>query len=196
MSPSLPDFQIFVKPVGPLCNLDCEYCYYLPKSETFVKNQHHHMHDDVLDIYIRQHIEASCESVIFFSWHGGEPLLAGIEFYRKALGMQRKYCPTGKTVINGIQTNGTLINVEWCRFLAHEHFSVGLSIDGPGNLHDLFRKTKNGKSVFRNVIQGYDLLVLHGIDPEILCVVHAGNVIYPLEVYRFFRQLGAPYITF
>jgi uncharacterized protein len=154
------------------------------------------MNDTVLEAYIRQHIEASTEPVISFSWHGGEPLRAGIRFFRKVVDIQRKICPPGRTVINGMQTNGTLINEELASFLAEHRFFIGLSLDGPENLHNIHRLTRDGKPTFRQTMRGYDLLVMHGLDPEILCVVSATNVDYPLEVYRFFRQLGAPFLTF
>jgi uncharacterized protein len=190
------EFQIFAKPSGPLCNLGCTYCYYLDKVDFFGKEASFRMPDEILDSYIRQHIEATTEPVITFSWHGGEPMLAGLKFYRKAVALQKKYNTAGRKIINGMQTNGTLVNAEWCRFLAEEQFVIGISIDGPENLHDIFRLTKDGKPTFNRVMRGYDQLVIHGVDPEILCVVNAENVMYPLEVYRFFKQLGAGFITF
>jgi uncharacterized protein len=190
------EFQVFVKPAGPACNLSCSYCYYINKAKIFEAGRPHLMNDELLELYIRQHIEASTEPAITFSWHGGEPLLAGIDFYRKALSLQRKYCPPGRKILNGVQTNGTLIDENWCRFLAEEDFLIGISLDGPQELHDIFRKTKDGQGTFAKVLHGYDMLVMHGIDPEILSVVNAKNVEYPGEVYRFFRHLGASYITF
>ena len=190
------EFQIFVKPAGPACNLACSYCYYLGNLNLYEYGTRFSMPDDLLEIYIRQHIEASTGESITFSWHGGEPLLAGTEFYRKAIFYQNKHNKDGKEIINGIQTNGTLINSEWRDFLAEEHFVVGISLDGPERLHDLFRSAKDGSATFSRVMHGYDQLVMSGIDPEILCVVNSENVKYPAEVYRFFRQLGAPFITF
>lgn len=190
------EFQVFTKPVGPVCNLDCTYCYYLDKSKLFGEDKLLHMSHDMLETYIRQHIEATTEPVITFSWHGGEPLRAGLKFYRKAVALQKQYNHTGKRIVNGMQTNGTLLNEEWCKFLSEEQFFIGISMDGPETLHDIYRVTKDGKPTFRKVLRGYDLLVIHGIDPEILCVVNAGNVKYPLEVYKYFRQLGAPFLTF
>jgi uncharacterized protein len=190
------EFQIFAKPVGTACNLNCTYCYYLDKSLLYGHKKTHHMTNEMLETYIRQHIEASTGKEITFSWHGGEPLLAGLDFYRKVVALQEKYNPAGREIINGIQTNGTLLNPDWCRFFAEAHFYIGISMDGPERLHDIFRMTRDGKSTFKKVMQGYDLLVMHGLDPEILCVVNAENVKHPLEVYRFFRKLGAPYLTF
>lgn len=190
------EFQVFTKPVGPVCNLGCTYCYYLEKSKLFGEDRILHMQEEVLEIYIRQHIEATTEPVITFSWHGGEPMMAGLKFYRKAVALQKRYNTAGRKIINGMQTNGMLVNTEWGRFLAEEQFVIGISIDGPENLHDLFRLTKDGSPTFNRVIRGYDQLVIHGIDPEILCVVNAENVRFPLEVYRFFKQLGAGFMTF
>jgi uncharacterized protein len=196
MTNATREFQVFVKPVGPSCNLGCAYCYYLEKAQLFGEDKVYHMQDSILETYIRQHIEAATEPVITFSWHGGEPLLAGLNFYRKAVALQNHYKPSGRKIINGIQTNGTLLNEEWCGFLAGEQFFIGISIDGPEELHNIFRVSKDIKPTFKKVLRGYDKLVMQGTDPEILCVVNAENAKYPLEVYRFFRQLGAQFITF
>ncbi len=190
------EFQVFVKPAGPSCNLGCSYCYYLGKSALYGLHSSLVMTGEMLEIYVRQQIEASTGEVITFSWHGGEPMLAGLKFYRKAVDLQRFYKPSQKTIINGIQTNATLIDSEWCAFLAEERFLVGLSLDGPESLHDRFRSAKDGSATFKRVMRGYDQLVMHAIDPEILCVVNSENVNRPLDVYRFFRQLGARHITF
>lgn len=190
------EFQVFVKPAGPACNLGCSYCYYLGNDDLYEQGTRFLMADDLLEIYIRQHIEATTGEPVTFSWHGGEPLLAGRAFYRKAIGFQHKHNKEGKKIINGIQTNGTLIDSGWCDFLAEEHFNVGISLDGPERLHDLFRSAKDGGATFSRVMSGYDQLVMSGIDPEILCVVNSENVKYPAEVYGFFRQLGAPFVTF
>jgi uncharacterized protein len=154
------------------------------------------MADNILEEYIIQHIQASTENIINFSWHGGEPLLAGIEFYRKVLRFQITHKPADKKIINGIQTNGTLINEEWCRFLAREHFLVGISIDGPAEFHDVCRRTKDNQTSWKQVYKGYQLLKKHSILPEILCVVNSENVRQPLVIYNFFKQIGAKYITF
>lgn len=154
------------------------------------------MTDEILEEYILQHIEASTESVINFSWHGGEPLMAGIDFFRKVLKFQSSHKPEGKTIVNGIQTNGTLLNDEWCRFFAREGFVIGLSLDGPSELHDINRRTKDGMKTWQKVIDGFILLEKNNILPEVLCVVNAENVKQPLVVYRFLRELGAKYMTF
>ena len=154
------------------------------------------MPDDILEKYIVQHIEAYPESVIRFSWHGGEPTLLGIGYFQKIVAMQKKHKPPKKQILNGIQTNGTLLTEEWGRFLAKEKFSVGLSIDGPNELHDRYRLTKDGGPTHKLSMQGYSLLRRQGINPDILCVVNAHNVQYPINVYRFFKGIGAQYIGF
>jgi uncharacterized protein len=190
------DFQVFVKPIGALCNLDCQYCYYLKKEHLYPKGETFQMSDETLEDYIVQHIDASPEAVIRFSWHGGEPTLLGLNFFRKIVALQRKHRPPNKSIVNGIQTNGTLLTEEWCRFFAREGFAVGISIDGPPEMHDLYRVTKDQKPTHEQTMRGYELLQEHGVYTDILCVVNAHNVQFPLQVYRFFKQLNAQYITF
>ncbi|MBN2029155.1 anaerobic sulfatase maturase [bacterium] len=190
------EFQIFAKPIGPICNLNCDYCYYLEKEHLYPKGGPFRMNDDILETYIVQHIEATTEPVIHFSWHGGEPTLLGIDYFRKIIALQRKYRPSKKRIINGIQTNGTLIDEAWGRFFAESNFAVGLSLDGPREMHDAYRLTKDHKSAFERTMKGYQILQEHNVLCEILCVVHAQNVYHPSEVYRFFKQLKARYITF
>jgi uncharacterized protein len=190
------EFQVFVKPVGAVCNFRCSYCYYLKKSEIYSGAEKSVMDDAVLEKYIASHIEAVTNDNIFFSWHGGEPLMAGIEFYKKALVYQKKYNTSAKQIINGIQTNGSLLNDDWCSFLAKEKFVVGISIDGTQKLHDLNRINPSGEGTFSDVVNGYKLLKKYGITAEILCVVNSENVKFPLTVYNFFRELGVEYLTF
>ena len=196
MKQTLSDFQIFAKPVGSTCNLNCKYCYYLEKKSLYKTKEHFQMTDVILEKYIIQHIEASTGNIISFSWHGGEPLLAGIDFYRKVMKLQSVHIPSGKTILNGIQTNGTLIDEEWCRFIAGNGFLVGLSIDGPSDFQDLFRRTRDNKGTFEKVKRGYQFLKRFGVIPEILCVVNAENVKHPLVIYDFFKKMGAKFITF
>jgi len=189
-------FQIFTKPVGDSCNLSCSYCYY-HQLNSFKKGSDSLISNDLLlEKYIRQHLKATTDDTVFFSWHGGEPTLAGLAFYRKVVSLQKKYLPAGKKLLNGIQTNGTLLNKEWCSFLASENFIVGISIDGPEDLHNRYRVTNKGEQSFQNVLNGYKLLNDYGIPVEILCVVNSANVAEPLRVYRYFRNLGARFITF
>ncbi|MEI7424411.1 MAG: anaerobic sulfatase maturase [Prolixibacteraceae bacterium] len=192
----MDDFQIFVKPVGARCNLACSYCYYLEKHGTYREETNLRMTDEVLDEYIRQHISLSSGPEIFFSWHGGEPTLAGMRFFQRVVQLQQKHAGPNCRIINGIQTNGTLLTPDWCRFLKHHHFIVGISLDGPENFHSDHRFHRGGKSCFEEVLRGYHLLKQFEIPCEILCVVSAENVKYPLEIYRFFKQLRAEYITF
>jgi len=154
------------------------------------------MNDDILEKYIIQHIEATTDNIITFSWHGGEPLMSGIDFFKKAVKLQKKYKPSGKTLKNGIQTNATLLNEEWCTFLLDEGFTVGVSLDGPGDLHNINRRTGDGRDTLSEVLRGFSLLKKHGIIPEVLCVVNAKNVNEPLKVYHFIKGLGAFYLAF
>ncbi len=190
------EFQIFAKPAGALCNLRCKYCYYLDKKALFVPGMSSVMSDDMLERYTVQHIEASTDDTVFFSWHGGEPLLAGIDFFRKAVSFQKKHKHPGQKLINGIQTNGTLIDKKWAWFFTEENFMVGISIDGPGNLHNRFRTTREGNSSLADALRGYDNLRRFKIQCEILCVVNSFNVKFPLVIYNFFKELEAKYITF
>ena len=190
------EFQVFVKPAGAICNLDCHYCYYLQKEHLYPKGEGFRMPEDILEEYIVQHINASPESVIRFSWHGGEPTILGLDYFRQIVALQRKHQPSNRRITNGIQTNGTLLDEDWCRFLAAEGFAVGLSLDGPPEMHDRYRVTKNQKPTHEQTLRGYELLRQHRVDCDILCVVNAYNVQYPTQVYRFFKQLKAEYITF
>lgn len=190
------DFQVFVKPTGPLCNLDCHYCYYLKKERLYPKDESFRMPDDLLEQYIVQHIEASTEKEIRFSWHGGEPTILGLDYFRRIVALQKKLKPSNRLITNGMQTNGTLLDEQWCRFLAAENFVVGLSLDGPQEIHDRYRLTKNGMPTHEKTMRGYELLRKHQVDCDILCVVNSYNVQYPAKVYEFFRQIEAPYISF
>ncbi len=196
MAKASRSFQIFVKPAGSLCNLGCSYCYYLKRGQPDLKNDIFPMPDDILEEYIVQHIDASSDSLIMFSWHGGEPTVLGLDYFRKIVDVQKKVKYPEKHLINGIQTNGTLLTEEWCRFMAKEGFSIGLSLDGPQEIHDRYRRTRGGKPTHEEVMRGYNLLRQQGITPDILCVVNAHNVNYPARVYRFFKEIGARYISF
>ncbi len=189
-------FQVFVKPTGSICNLDCQYCYYLEKEHLYPGTETFRMPDIILEEYIVQHIEASIEPVIRFSWHGGEPTTLGLDYFRKIVALQRKHQPANQRFANGMQTNGTLLDEEWCRFLAAEGFYIGLSLDGPQELHDQYRLTKGGKPTYEQTMRGYELLQQYGIHTDILCVVNAQNVQYPVQVYRFFKEIKAQYVSF
>ena len=189
-------FQVFVKPAGAACNLACRYCYYLDKGPARPGAALSRMPDDLLESYIAQHIAASPDTIIRFSWHGGEPTVLGIEYFRKILEIERRQCPPGRAIANGLQTNGTLLDAEWGRFLAAEGCSVGLSLDGPREVHDRFRLTRDGGPSFEDALRGYEVLRRHRVATDILCVVGAHNACRPLDVYGFFREIGAPFVTF
>jgi len=190
------DFQVFVKPTGYICNLGCRYCYYLKKESLYPEETSFCMSDIILEEYIVQHIEASAEPIIRFSWHGGEPTILGLDYFHRIVALQHKHQPSDQRTANGIQTNGTLLDEDWCRFLAEEGFFVGLSLDGPPEMHDRHRLTKGGKPSFDQTMRGYELLRKHKVYTDILSVVNADNVRYPSEVYRFFKQIGAKYVSF
>ncbi|HCC69548.1 MAG TPA: anaerobic sulfatase maturase [Bacteroidales bacterium] len=190
------EFQVLIKPVGARCNMACTYCYYLDKQNLYPGKKAFRMSEHILEEYIKQHIECTSTGAVNFSWHGGEPLLAGLGYFRKITEMQKKHLPENKRLINGIQTNGMLINDEWCRFFSDNNFIIGLSMDGLSYLHDIYRRTLNGKPTFSRVKKSYMLLREYGISTEILCTVNAENVMYPVQVYEFFRALGVEFITF
>ena len=190
-------FQVFVKPAGAACNLACRYCYYLGRGPAGEPgDEPARMPEDLLESYIAQHIDASPDEIVRFSWHGGEPTVLGVDYFRRIVAIERRLCPPGRTIANGLQTNGTLLDGEWGRFLAEEGFSVGLSLDGPQYLHDRYRLTRGGKSAFAGTMRGYEILRQSGVPTDILCVVGAHNVRHPAEVYGFFREIGAAYVTF
>lgn len=190
------EFQVFVKPIGPLCNLDCRYCYYLEKKQLYEKNTSFRMSQEILETYIAQHVEAFPGPTINFSWHGGEPTLLGLDYFQKIVSLQRRHQPYGRRITNGIQTNGTLLDENWCRFLKNEGFGVGLSLDGPRNLHDRYRLTRQKEPTHELAIRGYHLLRKYDVPMDILCVVHSHNVRFPKKLYAFFKQIGARYLTF
>lgn len=196
MAAAFREFQIFVKPVGGRCNLSCSYCYYPEKKDIRAFRPGAGMNDEVLEQYIRQHIEASTETEIFFSWHGGEPTLAGLDFFRKVVTIQKELLLAGMSLINGIQTNGTLITDEWGSFFSSEGFYVGISLDGPEEYHDINRTHHGGKGTFAEVMRALGIIRKYNVPHEFLCVVSNYNVHAPLEIYSFFKELGATYITF
>ncbi|MCU0377324.1 MAG: anaerobic sulfatase maturase [Bacteroidales bacterium] len=196
MTAATREFQVFVKPAGARCNLSCHYCYYLEKSSLSSQSGRAVMSDEVLDMYIRQHLEAAGGNEAFFSWHGGEPMTAGLAFYKKAVALQKRYRPDDKVIVNGIQTNATLIDEEWAQFFKREKFIAGVSLDGPAVYHDSNRRRRDDTGTFPDVLRGIDLLKRHEVPFEILCVVSSANISHPLEIYSFFRTLGTEYITF
>lgn len=193
---SLPAFHLMAKPGGSRCNLSCHYCFYLPKGELYPGSRFR-MSDEVLEEYIRQTIEAHCIPEVTFAWQGGEPTLLGRDFFEKAMFLQKKYCRPGMAIHNTIQTNGILLDTEWCEFFRKYRVLVGISIDGPREMHDACRTDAAGKGTFDRVMQGLALLKKHTVDYNILCTVNAVNGDHPLEVYRFFRdEVKAQFIQF
>jgi serine-type anaerobic sulfatase-maturating enzyme len=194
-APNLRAFHVMTKPVGPICNLDCKYCFYLEKEKLYPANERFAMPDQVLEEYIRQHIESQSSAEISFAWQGGEPTLLGVRFFRKVVALQAKYAG-GKTVRNALQTNGTLLDDEWGEFLRSYQFLVGLSIDGPRDLHDVYRVDKRQNPTFERVMAGLAVLKKHQVDFNTLTVVNCANSKQPLEVYRFLKEIGSSYIQF
>ncbi len=196
MTARITDFQIFIKPGSYRCNLVCDYCYYLDKATLFHSEHLPQMKDSLLETYIARHIEAYPGKIVQFSWHGGEPTLLGLDYFRRVVLLQKKLCPPGKTIANGIQTNGSLLDDTWARFLAKHRFSVGLSLDGPRELHDLYRRTRLGNGSHDAAMRGYNCLLKYEVPTEILCVVNDQNVMYPLQVYDFFTSIKVKFLSF
>lgn len=194
-NPFAKPLYVMLKPAGAHCNLACKYCYYLEKNKLYPTAQRHLMSDEMLEQFTREYIEAQTMNQVLFTWHGGEPLLRSIDFYRKALSLQQKYAG-GKRIDNVIQTNGTLLTDEWCEFFAQNHWLVGISIDGPQPDHDHYRLTAAGKPSWKKVMQGIKLLKKHGVEWNAMAVVNAYNANHPLEFYRFFKENGCQFLQF
>ena len=194
-NPFAKPLYVMLKPAGAHCNLACKYCYYLEKNKLYPTAQRHLMSDEMLEQFTREYIEAQTMNQVLFTWHGGEPLLRSIDFYRKALSLQQKYAG-GRHIDNIIQTNGTLLTDEWCEFFAQNHWLVGISIDGPQPYHDHYRLTAAGKPSWQKVMQGIKLLKKHGVEWNAMAVVNAYNVNHPLEFYRFFKENGCQFLQF
>jgi uncharacterized protein len=191
----LGNFHILAKPTGPICNLDCKYCYYTKKEQYYPKDHSFWMSDDVLETYIKEYIMSQDTGEVFFAWQGGEPTLIGIDFFKKAISLQKKYAD-GKQIKNTIQTNGTLLNETWCEFLAMHNFLVGLSLDGPEQIHDQYRIDRGGKPTFELVMRGLSLLKKHQVEFNVLTCVTRDSAYKPLEIYRFFKEQGIQFIQF
>lgn len=194
-NPFAKPLYVMLKPAGAHCNLACKYCYYLEKNKLYPTAQRHLMSDEMLEQFTREYIEAQTMNQVLFTWHGGEPLLRSIDFYRKALSLQQKYAG-GRRIDNVIQTNGTLLTDEWCEFFAQNHWLVGISIDGPQPDHDHYRLTAAGKPSWKKVMQSIKLLKKHGVEWNAMAVVNAYNVNHPLEFYRFFKENGCQFLQF
>lgn len=194
-TPFAKPLYVMLKPAGAHCNLACKYCYYLEKNNLYQNSHRHLMSDEMLEQFTREYIEAQTMPQVLFTWHGGEPLMRSIDFYRKALALQNKYAH-GKQIDNVIQTNGTLLTDEWCEFFAKNHWLVGISIDGPQEYHDHYRVTPAGKPSWEKVMQGIQLLKKHRVEWNAMAVVNAYNAEHPLEFYHFFRDNGCQYLQF
>lgn len=194
--PDRPAFHVMVKPGGAICNLDCTYCYFLSK-EMLYPGSRFRMADELLERYTAQYIAAQRAPEVTFAWQGGEPTLLGLGFFRRALELQEKYRRPGMRVQNTFQTNGVLLNDDWCAFFKEHDVLVGLSLDGPERLHDVYRVNKGGKGTFREVMRGLGYLQKHGVAFNILTTLHAANAPYPEEVYTFLRdEVGAQFMQF
>ena len=194
-APFARPMYIMAKPVGSLCNLACHYCYYLEKAKLYQDNPRQIMTDELLEKFIKEYIESQTMPQVLFTWHGGETLMRPLDFYKKVVALQRKYAG-GRTIDNCIQTNGTLLTDDWCRFFHDNHWLVGVSIDGPQEFHDEYRKNKQGKPSFVKVMQGINLLNKHQVEWNALAVVNDFNADYPLDFYHFFKGIGCRYIQF
>ncbi len=192
-----PDFfSVLAKPTGAVCNLDCKYCFFLSK-EMLYPGSRFRMADVLLEEYIKQMIESQKVPEVTISWQGGEPTLMGLDFFKRSIELEQKYKKPGTTILNTMQTNGILIDDDWCRFFKDNNFLIGLSIDGTKELHDYYRVDKGGHGSFDKVIRAYKLMQKHGVDVNLLTTVHSRNADYPLEIYRFFRdELKAKFIQF
>ena len=194
-TPFAKPLYVMLKPAGAHCNLACKYCYYLEKNKLYDKSHRHIMSDEMLEQFTREYIEAQIMPQVLFTWHGGEPLMRSIDFYKKALALQKKYA-RGRCIDNVIQTNGTMLTDEWCEFFAQNNWLVGISIDGPQEYHDHYRLTTTGNPSWQKVMHGIELLKKHHVEWNAMAVVNAYNADHPLEFYHFFKDNGCQYLQF
>ena len=194
-TPFAKPLYVMLKPAGAHCNLACKYCYYLEKNNLYDKSHRHIMSDEMLEQFTREYIEAQTMPQVLFTWHGGEPLMRSIDFYKKALTLQKKYA-RGRRIDNVIQTNGTMLTDEWCEFFAQNNWLVGISIDGPQEYHDHYRLTTTGNPSWQKVMHGIELLKKHHVEWNAMAVVNAYNANHPLEFYHFFKDNGCQYLQF
>lgn len=188
-------FHVMVKPIGPRCNLNCAYCFYLEKEALFDHGERFRMTEETLEAFTRNYIQSQPGNEITFAWQGGEPTLMGIPFFQKALEFQKLY-GQGRKIDNAFQTNGLLIDDDWARFFKANNFLVGVSIDGPAKLHDTYRRHRNGRGSHAEVMRGIEKLKQHGVEWNSLTCVNRANAEKPLEVYRFLRGIGSRYMQF
>ena len=194
-TPVTANFHVMAKPIGPICNLDCSYCYYLEKESLFPKGENFKMKPDVLEAYIRQYIESQKTQEVTFAWQGGEPTLLGLDYFQHIVELQKKFAG-GRVINNTLQTNGTQLDDAWCQFFKENQFLIGLSIDGPREFHDAHRVDKGGKPTFDRVMLGMEYLKKHSVEFNTLTVVSARNAADPIAIYDFLREAGSGYIQF
>ena len=192
-------FSIMSKPIGPRCNIDCQYCYYLEKEKLYPSEKKFRMAPEVLESYIRQVIEASLEAgmpEVPFAWQGGEPTMLGVDYFRQIVALQKKHTPSGVKVTNALQTNGILLDDDWGAFLQENGFLVGISIDGPKKVHDRYRIDRAGRATFDKVMAGLEVLQRHEVEYNALTTVHRANGGKGKEIYRFLKGLGIDFMQF
>ncbi len=194
-APFAKPLYVMTKPVGAVCNLACDYCYYLEKLNLYKDSSKYVMSDELLERFIREYINSQTMPQVLFTWHGGETLMRPLSFYKRVVELQRQYA-NGRTIDNCIQTNGTLLTGEWCEFFRQHNWLVGVSIDGPQEFHDEYRRNRQGRPSFAKVMQGINLLKKHGVEWNGMAVVNDYNADYPLEFYHFFKEIGCRYIQF
>lgn len=194
-APFAKPLYVMLKPVGSLCNLACDYCYYLEKANLYAENKNHVMSEELLERFVKEYIESQTMPQVMFTWHGGETLMRPLSFYKKAIELQKRYAQ-GRQIDNSIQTNGTLLTDEWCQFFRENNFLVGISIDGPQEFHDEYRRDRMNRPSFTKVMRGIELLKKHDVDFNCMAVVNDYNVDYPIEFYRFFKEIGCQFIQF
>ncbi|MDE7388530.1 MAG: radical SAM protein, partial [Muribaculaceae bacterium] len=195
-SPFARPLYVMAKPAGSTCNLACSYCYYLDKQRLYnPADKRHYMSEEMLDLFTRRYLEAQTQKEVCFTWHGGEALLRPLDFYRKAVELQKRY-GEGRQILNCLQTNGTLLTDEWCRFLREEQWLVGLSIDGPQEFHDEYRRNRAGVPSFLNVMRAVRMLNAHNVEWNAMAVVNDFNSEHPEEFYDFFKSINCRFIQF
>ena len=195
ISPFARPLYVMLKPVGAACNLACNYCYYLEKSNLYKHQPKRQMSEELLERFVKDYIEAQTMNEVVFTWHGGEPTLRPLSFYQKAVELQKKYAG-GRVIHNSLQTNGTLLTDEWCRFLKANNWLVGISIDGPEAFHDRYRRDSQGRPSWQKVMEGIQLLQHYGVEWNAMAVVNRYNADHPQAFYRFFKSIGCQYIQF
>ena len=196
IAPFAKPLYVMTKAIGAACNLACDYCYYLEKTNLYKQDTSKFvMSDELLERFTKEYINSQTMPQVMFTWHGGETLMRPLSFYKKAVALQKQYA-NGRTIDNVIQTNGTLLTDEWCEFFKENNWLVGISIDGPQEFHDEYRKNKQGRPSFVKVMKGIELLKKHGVEWNAMAVVNDYNADYPIEFYNFFKQIGAKYIQF